>query len=56
MSSQEQLVKRFKFYWQMRNGKFGKQLRPIAKFLVKHLRKYFPRGNAPHIFFVKHQD
>jgi hypothetical protein len=50
MSNQEQLTKRFKFYWEMRNGNFGKQLRPVAKFLAKHLRKYFPRGKAPHIF------
>lgn len=49
MSNENQLLKRFKFYWEMRNGKFKSQLRPLAKFLAKHLRKYFPRGTAPHI-------
>jgi hypothetical protein len=49
MSAKEQLVKNLKFYWEMRNGKFREQLRPVAKFLVKYLRKHFPRGSAPHI-------
>jgi len=47
MSNQEQLVKKFKWYWSIRNGKFKVQLRPIIKFLATHLRKFFPRGESP---------
>lgn len=47
MSNQEQLVKKFKWYWSIRNGKFREQIRPIIKFLSKHLRRFFPRGEAP---------
>lgn len=49
MSNETQPMKRFKFYWEIRNGKFKNQLRPIIKFLTKHLRKYLPRGTAWHI-------
>lgn len=49
MSAEEHLLKRFKWYWEMRNGKFGKQLRPTVKFLAKHIRKFFPQGEAPRI-------
>jgi hypothetical protein len=44
MSDQSTLIKRFRFYWETRNGKFAKQIRPTTRFLAKHLRKLFPRG------------
>lgn len=40
----ESLLQRFKWYWSIRNSKFKKQLRPTIKFLAKHLRKLYKRG------------
>jgi peptidyl-tRNA hydrolase len=40
----ETVLKYLKRYWRIRNGKYGKHLRPTIHFILKKLRQRVPKG------------